>query len=90
VPAPKLPPELENRLKAMFVEIQKPFDRHCPPDRKNFLSYSYTLYKFCELLGEDEYLQYFQLLKCSKKLYNQDQIWKKICKELRWEFIPSV
>lgn len=31
-----------------------------------------------------------QLLKSSEKLYAQDQIWKKICKELRWEFIPSV
>lgn len=31
-----------------------------------------------------------QLLKSSEKLYAQDQIWKKICKELRWEFIASV
>lgn len=52
VPAPKLPPYLEERLKRMFAEIQEPFERHCPPTRRNFLSYSYTLYKFCELLGE--------------------------------------
>lgn len=44
----------------------------------------------CELLGEDALLRYFPLLKSSEKLYAQDQIWKKICKELRWEFIPSV
>lgn len=50
----------------------------------------YTLYKFCELLGEDEYLQYFPLLKSNEKLFAQDQIWRKICKDLRWEFIPSV
>ncbi len=54
VPAPKLSAALEERLKAMFVEIQEPFKRNCPPERKNFLSYSYTLYKFCELLGEGE------------------------------------
>lgn len=36
----------------MFAEIQEPFERNCPPNRKNFLSYGYTLYKFCELLGE--------------------------------------
>lgn len=40
--------------------------------------------------GEDEYLQYFPLLKSNEKLYAQDQIWKKICKDLRWEFIASV
>lgn len=50
----------------------------------------YTLYKFCELLGEDEYLQYFPLLKSNEKLYAQDQIWRKICRDLRWEYIPSV
>lgn len=90
MPAPKLPAALEDRLKAMFAEIQEPFERNCPPKRKNFLSYAYTLYKFCELLGEDEYLQHFPLLKSNVKLYAQDQIWKKICRDLMWEFIPSV
>lgn len=57
MPAPKLPQSLEDRLKRMFIEIQEPFNRWCPPTRKNFLSYSYVLFKFCELLGEDEYLE---------------------------------
>lgn len=39
---------------------------------------------------QDEYLKFFPLLKSNEKLYKQDQIWKKICKDLRWEFIPSV
>ena len=90
VPAPKLPQALEARLKHMFAEIQAPFAKHCPAKRKNFLSYGYTLYKFCELLGEDEYLPFFPLLKSSEKLYGQDQIWKNICGELAWQFIPSV
>jgi hypothetical protein len=40
--------------------------------------------------GEDEYLQYFPLLKSKSKLYAQDQIWKKICRDLQWEFIPTI
>lgn len=90
VPAPRLPQALEARLKHMFAEIQTPFAKHCPAHRKNFLSYGYTLYKFCELLGEDGLLKYFPLLKSSEKLYAQDQIWKNICRELQWQFIPSV
>jgi hypothetical protein len=74
----------------MFKDIQAPFEKHCPPERKNFLSYSYVLYKFCELLGEDEYLEYFPLLKSKEKLYNQDVLFRKICEELRWEFIPTI
>jgi hypothetical protein len=69
---------------------QLPFDKHCPTERKNFLSYSYVLYKFCELLSEDEYLPLFPLLKSKEKLFQQDCIWRQICKELRWEFIPTI
>ena len=87
---PKMSQELEECLRMMFKDIQKPFDTHCPVERKNFLSYSYVLYKFCELLSEDEYLQYFPLLKSKEKLYQQDVIWKMICQDLKWEFIPTV
>ncbi len=87
---PKMPQVLEERLRIMFKEIQEPFDKHCPEERKNFLSYSYVLYKFCELLGEDDFLQCFPLLKSKDKLYQQDLIWKSICKDLRWEYIPTI
>lgn len=87
---PKMPPELEERLRLMFKDIQKPFDNNCPSERKNFLSYSYVLYKFCELLSEDSYLKYFPLLKSKEKLHQQDIIWKKICQDLHWEFIPTI
>jgi hypothetical protein len=39
---------------------------------------------------QDGLLPYFPLLKSSEKLYAQDQIWKNICRELQWQFIPSV
>jgi hypothetical protein len=87
---PKMPTELEEQLRMMFKDIQKPFDNNCPSDRKNFLSYSYVLYKFCELLSEDSYLQYFPLLKSKEKLHSQDVIWKSICSDLKWEFIPTI
>lgn len=87
---PVLSAETENRLRHMFREIQPAFIRHCPPERKNFLSYSYVLFKFCELLEMDEFLSCFPLLKSREKLHEQDKIWKKICEEMRWEFIRSV
>jgi hypothetical protein len=90
VKPPTMPQPLEDRLRIMFSQIQKPFEKHCPQDRKNFLSYSFVLYKFCELLGEDEYLPCFPLLKSKEKLYRQDQIWRLICKELHWEVITTV
>ena len=91
IPAPSLEPELETQLKHMFVSIQDPFERAIKgTTRKNFLSYSFVLYKFCELLGRDDLLCHFSLLKSSEKLHAQDMIWKAITAELQWQFIPSV
>jgi hypothetical protein len=86
---PTMSQALEDKLRIMFYKIQKPFEKHKPAKRKNFLSYSYTLYKLCELLGEDEYLPCFPLLKSKEKLYAQDVMWQKICQELKWEYIKT-
>jgi hypothetical protein len=90
IPTPQFSTELEEKLCSMFKEIQGPFLKHCPKDRKNFLSYSYVLYKFFQILGLNEYLKFFPLLKSREKLYVQDQIWKKICEELNYKVIPSL
>jgi len=88
--APVMSREVEEKLRYMFKEIQPSFQKNCPKDRSNFLSYSYVLYKFCELLDLDEYLPSFPLLKNRDKLYIQDKIWEKICDDLSWQFIRSV
>jgi uncharacterized Zn finger protein (UPF0148 family) len=89
-PPPTITPEIEEKIRAMFQEIQAPFLLYCPDDRTNFLSYSYILYKFFELLELDEYKMYFPLLKSRDRLISHDLIWKKICDYLKWEFIRSV
>lgn len=89
VTPPRMTESLEEKLRLMFSKIQAPFEMHCPADRKNFISYSYVLYKFCELLGEDEFLPCFPLLKSKEKLRQQDAIWKNITHTLRWEYIPT-
>ena len=87
---PSITPIQEEKLRNMFREIQNPFDIHKPKERSNFLSYSYCLYKFCELLGYDDLLCNFPLLKSREKLHQQDVIWQKICNHLGWEYIATV
>lgn len=89
-PPPTITAEIEEKIRAMFQEIQAPFLLYCPDDRRNFLSYAYIIYKFLELLELDEYKVHFPLLKSRDRLIAHDQIWKKICDYLRWEFIQSV
>ena len=86
---PIMSSELEETLCNLFIEIQKPYSKYCPKDRVNFLNYYFTLYKLCELLGETKFLPFFPMLKDREKRVEQDQIWKKICDELKWEFIST-
>lgn len=93
LPPPVISTEVEEIIRNMFKEIQRPFEELRPkiiPQRKNFLSYNYVMYKFFELLELDEYLECFQLLKSRTKLHQQDIIWKEICRELSWQYIPSL
>jgi hypothetical protein len=90
---PYMSPEREEICRMMFRAIQGPFVKWVAivdPTRWNFLSYAYTLRKFCELHGWTEYFKHFNLLKGKQKLLKQDEIWKGICKDMDWEFIPSV
>jgi len=87
---PIMSPELEETLCNLFIELQAPYSKFCPDDRVNFLNYYYTAYKLCELLGEDNYLPFFPMLKDKEKRIEQDTIWKQICQELDWEFIHTL
>lgn len=96
-PSVVLTTEIENKIKIMFRQIQEPFNRHKPPSRKNFLSYSYILYQFFKILGLQEFTEYFPLLKSADKLRQQDEIFKKIVadmakidKSIDWVFYPTI
>lgn len=90
IPPPIISQELEEILCNFFMEIQYPYAKYCPDYRINFLHYYYVLYKFFELLEQREYLAEIPMLKDRLKLIEQDTIWKKICDELDWEFIPTI
>ena len=87
---PIMKPQLEETLCCLFMDIQKPYAKHCPDDRVNFLNYYYTIYKLCELLDQKQFLPYFPMLKDIEKRIEQDEIWKNICQDLDWQFIPTL
>jgi len=90
VPPPTISRETEEKIRLMFRQIQQPFEKYRPKSRTNFLSYSYVLHKFFQLLELDDFVKYFPLLKSREKLKQQDRIWKRICDDLGWDFISSV
>jgi hypothetical protein len=89
--------EIEEKIKIMFQQIQDPYENFKPKGRKNFLSYSYTLHKFFQIIGLHEFAKYFPLLKSTDKLRQQDDIFKKIVGYMsqndtttKWVFYPSI
>ena len=85
----QIPQDVEENLKLMFRMIQDPFEKHKPKTRSNFLSYSYCFFQLLTLLEQNQYRVLFPLLKSREKIREQDKIWKDICNELDWEFIPA-
>lgn len=90
VPTPHFSPELEEKLFTMFRQTQGPFLKYCPPSRKNYLSYGYVLTKLLQILGLNEYLGHFQLLKTREKIFAHDVLWRKITADLGWPFYSTI
>lgn len=90
IPPPTINRETEEKIRLMFRQVQVPFEKYCPKDRVNFLSYSYALHKFFQLLELDDFVKCFPLLKNGSKLKQQDMIWEKICRDLNWDYYPSI
>jgi hypothetical protein len=88
------PPIMDDKLTEtlcfLFIEIQQPWSLYCPPDRVNFFNYTYTLYQLCVLLDQPQYLPFIPLLKDNLKQKQQDDIWKMVCRDLDWQFFPTV
>ena len=87
---PIMSSNLEDTLCNLFMEIQGPYAKYCPDDRVNFLNYYYTVYKLCELLDQQQFLPFFPMLKDREKRIEQDEIWRNICADLDWEYIPTI
>ena len=90
VKPPVMSQELEETLCNLFMELQSPYSKNCPDYRVNFLNYYYALYKLCELLGETQFMNDIPMLKDREKIIEQDEIWRKMCVELDWEFIATI
>lgn len=80
----RIPPDTEETLKQMFLQMQPAFERHAPKSRKNFLSYSYVLFRCFQILNLTHMLDGLSLLKGKDKLALNDAIFTKMAADLGW------
>lgn len=79
--------EQREELLRRFHAVQEPYEKH-KGKRKNFLSYSFCVFKFCEQIGAAEFLEFLPLLR-PQNLLAADRIWAYICADLGYEFIAT-
>lgn len=95
---PQMTPEQERKLASMFDVWQKCFDdnKHLffakkkgQQTRLNSLSYTYCINKFCMLNGWHDLAAVYPLPKTASRLEFHENVFEYICRQLRWQFIPS-
>ena len=72
------------RLKNLFIQFNQYYNNNYATIRKNFLNYSFIIYKLLGLIDKKEYQEYFPLLRNKDKQKYHNDIWDKICKDLGW------
>ena len=77
-----------DQMRIMFHSQEPVFRKYCK-NRSNNLSFPYTLYKYCELLGYWEMLESFPLLRGMPNLGKHDAVLANVCNDLDWQFIPT-
>lgn len=86
------------QLKTMFQRVSYSFDKYRNQQscRKSFLNYGYILYKLIELIrvigviGVIGELSFLSIPKSREKLIAYDKVWKTICIDIGWIYIPTV
>lgn len=88
-PAPNIS-HLEQKLFALFDEVDPVYERVKPTGRVNFLNGQFVLFKLLQKLRFPCREEDFYILKTREKMLEHDQIWKKICAELSWTYIATI
>lgn len=82
-------PELESKIMKMFSEIWDGYEKVNKSPSTNFLLYNFLLVRILQILGEHEKAARF-IPKDLSRWQRNDEIWKSICKENGYEYIPLV
>jgi hypothetical protein len=88
-PLVSLTKDHEEKLLCMFLSLRDVYDK-VANERINMLHYAYVIRKLCEVQGWDRMARCIPLLKSSSRIQYQDLLWKKLCDEKGWTFIPTV
>jgi hypothetical protein len=85
---PRLTPTEKKWFETKFKIICEVWENVRPEWRTNFISYPYVIYKLCQMLGRNDFLPFLNLHKGRDKIDQEEILFKKICIQADWKFIP--
>ena len=77
---PVISEENREKMDYIFDTLQEPYELLIPDKRRNFLNYSFVLYKICQLLELDsiQYESHFIRMKLHSSLILHERTWNKM------------
>ena len=76
------------QLDTLFIELQRPFNAHKSPIRKNFLNYNYVFCRLFQMQKCSQFSMFFPLIKSKAKLKALDDTWCEMVRAVNWEVTP--
>nr|XP_004205627.1 uncharacterized protein LOC101235145 [Hydra vulgaris] len=74
----------------IFIEAEEVYEKkYKPPNRENFLKYTFVLNKIFLAIGRRDVAEHFKLLKSPEKLKQQERVWRKICIDIGRKYCSS-
>lgn len=86
---PYIKREIEDKMIRMFNRIDQAYHLINKQKRKSFMNYYYIIFKLLELMGQKEILPRVPMLRTKIRTKDHDKIWRQICDELDWTYIPT-
>jgi len=86
---PEITPSDREKMEIIFQEVESVWNDVKPTDSNSFINYPYLCKKIFELLEYDEYTKWWKMTTSYDNIIMYDKIWFKICKILKYEFIPT-
>ena len=76
------------RMRSLFVQIERAFMVHKPDKRKAMINYNFVFVRILQILDLPEYYRFFPQLKSKAKFRHIDAIWGEMCKWLNVPYLP--
>ena len=87
-PPPNPDAAVVERLRVMFATIERHFHNRKPAGRKSMINYNFLFVRTLQHLGQHQYIRFFPLLKSKNKIKQLDDVWRLICSDIDWPYLP--